>query len=559
MSKVAPPYTLFFSISDSKQRAEVRHTTAADFSSAWQTLTTDIHQAVWQAKMNPCWLRIDWVTRRSSTTLANLYEILSDTKRCYFRYGLALDLDCKIAFLEQELNANAMLYGSNRIDHAVLNKRNFRSYYQHRFGDQVELDFAEERNVVLLSTEGLFCESHTEPVYLYGTGPNTGRRIINNFNTKLLTQLIENASTYLERQLKSSGHFHPGWYPCFDLEIEDDNSLRHVSCTYAMIEAWEVSKDPALLATIERSLQALTRDLIKTIPIKTGETAAFLVESNGEINLGGNALSLLALVKYSEAMGGRAYADLMEQLAKGIELMQNQASGQFFHVLDYPSLNIKKQRLTIQYDSEAALGLIRLYSWDKNPRWLTMVEKALDHFIVTEQWRTHDYKLNSCVNELTKYRPKEKYYQLGIRNFANHLDFVENCKTTFPTLLELMMSAEKMISHLRSQELFQDLLDQLDLEYFYHALTKRAKHLLNGYFWPEFTMFFKNPKKITGSFFIRDHAFKIQIDDIGHYLSGLIAYREFLLSQAHKKLEYTDNPTQPDKTKHTKTMGFLHF
>ncbi|WP_152454384.1 hypothetical protein [Microbulbifer sp. THAF38] len=556
MSKVAPPYTLFFSISDSKQRAEVRHTNAADFTSAWQTLTADIHQAVWQAKMNPCWLRIDWVNRRSSTTLANLYEILSNTKPGYFRYGLALDQDCKIAFLEQELNGNAMLYEGNCIDHAVLNKRNFKSYCQRRFGDQVELDFADERNVVLLSTEGLFCESHKEPVYLSGAGPNTGRRIINNLNAKLITQLIENASSYLGRQLTSSGHFHSGWYPCFDLEIEGHNNLRHASCAHAMIETWEVSKDPALQAVIERALNVLTSDLIQTIPLKTGETAAFLVESNSEIKLGGNALSLLALVKYSEAMGVRAYADLMEQLAKGIEFMQNQASGQFCHVLDYPSLNIKKQRLAIQFDTEAAFGLIRLYSWDKNPRWLTMVEKALEYFIATEQWRTHDHRLSYCLNELTKYRPKEKYYQLGIRNFANHLGFVENCKTTFPALLELMMSAEKMISHLHSQGLFQELLDQVNLEHFYRVLAKRADHLLNGYFWPEFAMFFKNPEKITGGFFIRHKGFRLRADEVEQYLSGLIAYRNFLLDQTLQKPACIDNPPQTEKANHIDNIMF---
>ncbi|MFA0812472.1 CapA family protein [Microbulbifer epialgicus] len=531
LRELSPPYTLFFSISDTKQRAEVRHTNAQDFTSAWQELATNIRKAAQQAKIEPCWLRVDWVTRKSTMTLAGLNELLQDTKRSYFRYGLALDIDCRIAFLEQELNGNAMLYGGNKIDHAFLNEKNFLSYSKKRFGQQGELDFSDERSIVLLSTEGLFCEIEQEPVYLYGAGLDAGRRIIDVLDYQQVTELIKSGSHYLTSQVKTNGLFHYGWHACFDREINTYNNLRHASSTYAMIEAWEVTEDASLLSAIQRSLNLLTKELIKTIPLNTGKVGAFLVEPNDEIKLGGNAVSLLALVKYSEALQTQEYAELMEQLAQGIESMQDPKSGQFNHVLEYPTLNIKDQHRVIYYDGEAAFGLMRLYGWNKNARWLAVVEKAFDYFIISGHWRAHDHWLSYCVNELTMYRPEEKYYQFGIRNFANYLDFVENRITTFPTLLELMMAAEKMVARLGQHSEFRYLLDQIDLEHFYRALHKRAAYLLNGHFWPEYAMFFKNPAKILGSFFIRHHAFRIRIDDVEHYLSGLIAYRNFLLAQ----------------------------
>ncbi|WP_444916501.1 CapA family protein [Microbulbifer sp. JMSA003] len=530
LGKQRPPYTLFFSISDAKHRAIVKHKTAADISEAWQALAKTIQRAAKSHKMEPCWLRVDWVTQKSTMTFAGLEEILKDTKRSYFRYGLALDMDCEIAFLEQELNANAMLYGGNQIDHVIINENNFLAYAKQRFGINTELDFSEEKTVLLLSTQGIFCESKRQPVCLYGPGLDAGRRVIEKLDTNTVSDLIRNSSNYLSSQVKKNGSFHYGWHACFDRKIDTYNNLRHASSTYSMIEAWEVTGDKALMSSIHRSLEHLTTELIQTATLPSGAEGAFLVEANNEIKLGGNAVSLLALVKYSEATKTDKYSKLMEQLALGIEYMQDSITGQFSHVLEYPDLQVKDKHRVIYYDGEAAFGLMRLYGFTKDSRWLNLVEKAFDYFIQANHWRAHDHWLSYCVNELTLYRPEEKYYQFGIRNFASYLDFVENRITTFPTLLELMMAAEKMVTRLGKEPEFQYLLDQVDLKHFYRALHKRAMYLLNGYFWPEFAMYFKNPKRILGSFFIRHHAFRIRIDDVEHYLSGFVAYRKYLLT-----------------------------
>ncbi|AWF80491.1 UDP-N-acetylmuramoyl-tripeptide--D-alanyl-D-alanine ligase [Microbulbifer sp. A4B17] len=530
VTRLRPPYTLFFSISDGKRRALVRHITATDFPNAWQSLAKSTQKAANASKMDPCWLRVDWVTQKTVMTLASLEEILHDTKRSYFRYGLAMDGDCEVAFLEQELNANAMLYGGNKINHVIINENNFLSYAKQRFGPNTELDFSEDKPVILLSTEGLFFEPKKNPVALYGPGLDAGRRIIEKLTISNVTEFIESSSRYLSSQVKKDGAFFYGWHACFDRQIDTYNNLRHASSTYAMIEAWEVTGDETLLNSILRSLKHLTEDLIKTAILPSGATGAFLVEENNEIKLGGNAVSILALVKYAEVSKTDQYAELMEQLALAIEYMQDPATGQFSHVLEYPDLQVKDKYRVIYYDGEAAFGLMRLYGLTKDSRWLSLVEKAFDYFIHADHWRAHDHWLSYCVNELTIYRPEEKYYQFGIRNFASYLDFVENRITTFPTLLELMMAAEKMVTRLQGEPEFQYLLDQVDLEHFYRALHKRAMYLLNGYFWPEFAMYFRNPKKIVGSFFIRHHAFRVRIDDVEHYLSGFIAYRKYLLT-----------------------------
>ncbi|WP_299593766.1 CapA family protein [uncultured Microbulbifer sp.] len=527
------PYTLFFSVSDGKQRARVCHGRGKDLNALWLKLAGQARKLLTSAKMEGRWLRIDWVTEAEHMDWRTLQQKLKNTKRGYFRYGLALDSEWKVAFLEQELNGNAMLYGGNKIGHVTVNHSKFRAYTDHRFGKKTPLDFDDETPVTRLHTEGIFLDSKTEPQSLYGPGRSAGRRKIDELDEATSHHLIDTSSRYLASQVLKNGRFEYGWHCCFDRAIGTYNTLRHASSTYAMTEGWEVTGDAQTGRAIERALTHLTEKLIKKARLPSGEQAAFLVEANGEIKLGGNAVCLLALVKYIELSDSeethKKYSALLEQLALGIQFMQDQTSGKFVHVLNYPDLTLKEEFRIIYYDGEAAFGLMRLYGLTKDERWLNIVEKAFEYFLANNHWQANDHWLSYCVNELTLYRPEARYYQFGIQNVVGHLDFIIERITTFPTLLELMMAAERMVTRLRQDKEFSHLLKQIDLHKFYRALHTRAMYLLNGYFWPEYAMYFQNPGKITGSFFIRHHAFRVRIDDVEHYLSGFVAFRKYLL------------------------------
>lgn len=541
--------TLFFSVTDGLRRARVYRGAGPTFQQAWLAGATLCQRATQQEKLAIRWLRVDWATSVEALTWQALAARLAVTKRNYFRFGLALDADLEFAFLEQELNANAMLYRGGSHLAAGVNENNFGVYARKRFGERAPLDFSAQRSVYLFTHEGLFVAGDpavqalpggTAPVRLPGpastklgwrdpTCLNAGRRDINTLEAQQLHALIQSGSDFLAGEVKENGQFVYGHFPCFGRRIANYNTLRHASTIYAMLEAWELTRSASLFAAIQRALDYLVGTIIQRFPQPEGPTFAYNVDAGNEIKLGANAVSLLALVKYDELTSDTRYRELMEQLALGIARMQDADTGCFVHVLNAEDLSLKEAFRIVYYDGEAAFGLMRLYGLTRDSRWLAVVEKAFGYFIKAEHWKHHDHWLSYCANELTLSRPTEKYFRFAVQNIAGYLDFILQRETTYPTLLELSMAFEALLQRLNTDHPeMRHLLQDMDIDKFYRALHYRAHYLLNGFFWPEMAMYFARPASIVGSFFIRHHSFRVRIDDVEHYLSGYVAYWKML-------------------------------
>ncbi|HDP1886609.1 TPA: poly(glycerol-phosphate) alpha-glucosyltransferase, partial [Staphylococcus aureus] len=245
-----------------------------------------------------------------------------------------------------------------------------------------------------------------------------------------------------------------------------------------------------------------------------------------EIKLGQNASFIIAVCEYLKVHENGYYLKKAQKVANGILYMIDENKWDTTHVLNYPDLSIKEKFRIIYYDGEAALALMRLFQQDNNEKWLNIVRKLVDQFIFKEYFKYHDHWLGYCTNELVQIYPEAKYFEFGIKNVSTYLDYINNRETTFPTFLEMLMATYKLIQKAKVEgygELVESLIDENEL---LSVIHKRANYQRTGYFYPEIAMYFKNPSRVLGSFFIKHHGYRVRIDDIEHYISGYVQYQK---------------------------------
>ncbi|MBL8581782.1 MAG: hypothetical protein JNL61_06070 [Rhizobiaceae bacterium] len=521
-------FCLFFSVSDGGQRARVVHAVAADFDDAWRLASDALHLEMTRHALAGRWLRIDWIDRLEAVSDAQLNERLAGTPRGRFRQGLCFDAKLQRPLLEQELNANAILQdGLSRTSHALLNTENLAVYAADRFGSEIE---STAGTVLVFGTHGIFSDE-TGLHRLASNGPGLGLRDVGHPTPALIETLVGQAAGFLARQVDADGRFVYGYYPCFDRPIPTYNMVRHVGTIYAMIEAWREAPDPGLKAAIDRALKFVIRDRVAVMEDSAGEEFAMLVDGGREVKLGGNAVLVLALTEYARVFDAGYVLTMARRLARGIERMQDAATGRFVHVLEFPDLSIKEENRIVYYDGEAAFALVRLYGATGEERWLAMAERAAAHFTAAEYWRFRDHWIAYFTGEISLYRQRDEYFLLGIRNFEAFLERDLASRTMRPTFLELMAAADGMLDRLEGSA-SAHLGEAVDRAAFRRALNVCGARLLDSYFWPEIAMYFRKPDRILGSFFARDDSFRVRIDDVQHSISGLIAYSRIISGSA---------------------------
>lgn len=471
---------------------------------------------------NAEWIKIDFVTSIEKIKYEQLKHDLTYTRRNYVEYGFSLDKNWELAFLPEEINANAFirpesnskeLFMSEKNIHNYINKyKKIRKYFTHRN--------YENEDVYKFYTKSYFIEND-QLIELEEKGYRKGLRKIDNIYEEI-DRLIETSTHFLKNQIQDNGKYIYGYFPHFDKEIGFYNNLRHSSSTYALIEGLSyLNKDVTI---VENAIDYLIKYYLYEV-----DGAGYIfddTEGMNEIKLGQNAAFIFAICEYLKHVPEKnQYLEAAQKVAKGILTMIDDQK-QTIHVLNYPDLTTKEQFRIVYYDGEAALALLRLYQIDHNEEWLNTVKMLFEMFIEKKYWKYHDHWLGYCTNELVQIDPQEKYYKFGIQNVSSYLDYMQQRETTFPTFLEMLMATYHLVQKAKKTGYAELVETYLDEEKFIKTIHLRADYERTGYFYPEIAMYFKNPSRIVNSFFIKHHGYRVRIDDIEHYLSGYVQYQK---------------------------------
>lgn len=521
---------LFLSVSNGTERAKVKNVRGEILEDCLDWLKQEL-----ATKEEPH-IRVDAVINIQEYSYAELMRHLSLVKRNnYFRTGIAFDRKFRTAFLGEEIMGSALIRPSE--NHRVgfnnpelsFNRKNLEGYIKRKYNAPLQ-EKLKQRTFYLFETQGFYFEDGNW-IKLSSKPEQEG---IRETNFGLLPKQIDHAITFgedfLYRQIKDSGQFIYGYYPTYDYEITGYNSVRHFSSVYALLEAQEYLKKTEEL---KRSEQALDWGVDHLLFEKEG--AQYVKEqmrSGISIKLGAQALAILAMAKFQTITGNNKYQGIITRLIQGIDDRFVNDEGETTHILN-EELEPKKKFNIIYYDGEAVFSILRGYAITKDERHLQLAKKLFDRFVEKKYERYHDHWLSYATNEILLYLNDKKYYEFGLKNAFENMNFIEFRDTAYPTLLELVMAAIKMTDKLQETSYFKQgeftqFVSKIDFWRLRQVAIKRAEiEIEKGVMFPEMAMFMKRPDKIVNGFYTRHDKFRMRIDDQEHFLSGLINFYDY--------------------------------
>ncbi|MGX6979153.1 hypothetical protein ACWN8V_07825 [Vagococcus elongatus] len=481
------------------------------------------------------YVRIDLIVKEKLVTYEELNEKIGEINRNnYLTFGIRIDGLKKRLFLKEEMVANALLVPDKNHKIGInppnlsFDLSNFKSYVNKKYHSwDYSLKYLSKSKIYLFETKAFFIEN--DSIYElkeYGFGNHF--RVIDKADFEdTLDLVVTKGAEFLSHQLSDKGKFIYGYFPCYDKIIKNYNAIRHFSSLYALFETGESLSDQKLIAKALQGLHWGFENLSDTV---AGDL--IIKDHLGreiEYKLGAQALAILAAAKYTQITGDTQFFDKMRSLIKTVEKQFITENAETIHVFD-ENLEVKDKFRIIYYDGEILFSLLRAYELMKEEEIFILSKGLMTRFVENNYEKYHDHWLSYAVNEFLKHEQKKEYFIFGMKNALNRIDFIEKRDTAYPTMLELLVAAAKMMLKLETYEHRQEVISD---EEFYKrkkrivsVMHHRAFHeMVTGTMFPEFAMFFKAPYKITYGFFARHDRFRMRIDDAEHFLSGFVNYR----------------------------------
>ena len=489
---------------------------------------------------------ISFVSEERRVSVSEFLNEVCGTKRYYYRYGVSFDEFYQYAFLEQEINALAIInwktpeageknkytkkFGENGNQIPVINVKNITTALKERGAIRKSTDFSvnNSESVILFSTKSVFTDN-SGCLRLTSGGLQNGLRfsLVEDLENKdFLVDFTEKTADYLISTVNTDGSMVYGYYPWYGRTVTGYNTIRHCLSVMSFLDMYTLTGSIKYAEAARKTYKYYFDAFM--VEAEDGALAINDPANDSEIRLGALGLALVAMFMYSEAFNTDEDMEKAAKIAEMICRMQDKETGELTHVLSYPDFTLKDKFRIVYYSGEACYGLMKLYQKTKEAKYLEAVKKAFDFFIENNYEQYSDHWLSYSVNELTESYPEDKYFEFGLKNTFQDINFILTRETTFATMLELSNAAYKMIERIKT--LRKDyLLEPYDIDKFYIAMKERIKFQAYGVMMPEMAMFFHEPNKFLYSAFIRHHSFRIRNDDVAHHIIGYCRYIENVL------------------------------
>lgn len=472
------------------------------------------------------WLKVDFVTNVQPLRIVDPSKPFPLIKGVD---GIAFSSAIGVALLGEEILANRLI--SSR---KGLRKNRINAYLRTapRFSSrQLKFEPKKEMTGYRFTTRSLFWEGNgVSELY-------RGHRMFKDISSDTLLSAAVSGGDYLKRAVDDNGRFDYAYLPKSDESRDKYNILRHAGTVYSMLELHETLNDAELLSAARRGINYLL-GYIKDCTTHDKRTVSCLVE-DGYVKLGGNALAVIALSKYTEVTGDPQYVDSIKSLGAWIESVQ-EASGEFtVHKQAYPSGKVMPF-VSEYYPGEALLALSRAYRVDPEAHWLDTSEKGAQYLInvrdqgLSNQGLIHDHWLLYALNELYRSRKEDDYYDHAMR-IAHAIVDSQNRRTTYPDWPgsyyrppRSTPTATRTEGLVAAYRLARDFGDRKDAKAYLNSIRRGITFQLQTQFRPESVLYLSDPQRALGGFHRSLTDFEIRIDYVQHNISSLLGYYDIM-------------------------------
>ena len=527
-------FTVFLSVCNKKERAMVFHGSGNTLPVAWGNAEKRLNefskkQVSKKKPFSAAWVKADVVTQFEEVPTADLYKIVVEARWHFFaRVGISFDSNFSRAFLEAEVNGNKMLsytYSQSDInagnidyDSTLLDLKNINYYLKTYYGGAPIAEAPEK--IITFNARGFFCDENDSVYELYCDEMDYGRRRIGLVDDKVINEAIVGASEFLVRQIDGDGRFIYGYFPIFGSQITGYNIVRHASTLWSIINLYRISGDDSLIPMLDKAIGYIDG----FIAYKDEDTAYLVEKEVNEVKLGASGVAIIMYTEYMNVFKTDKFVEIVKKLANGILELQDPEIGKYYHVLNFPDFSRKDEMRTVYYDGEATFALARAYSFTKEEKYLDGAKAAVEYFIREDYIKHRDHWVAYSLLEVTKHAGDVRYYEFALRNIDRNLKGVYERETSFHTYLEMLMTGWQTYQRALREGVESEYISSYDPKRFAETIYYRARHMLNGYFYPEYAMYMKFPSSIAGSFHVRHHSYRVRIDDVQHFIGGYYFY-----------------------------------